>query len=166
MANDKPYNARFEAQTVARIHVVTPRQEIQSAMMIAMGELSAALEAAGLSRTGPWFAHFHRRPSDTFDFDVCYPINKAIPYTGKVENAEIPATDVIRTVHHGDYAKLPQAWHDFVDWVSANGIQTREDGFEVYTVGPNENQDPDCWRTELNIPLATDEVNQQTTQTA
>jgi len=33
MPVDKPYRARFEAQTVARIHVVTPRQEIKSARL-------------------------------------------------------------------------------------------------------------------------------------
>ena len=156
MPMDKPYRARFEAQTVARIHIVTPRQQIRSAMHAALPEISAALEAAGIPRTGPWFAHHHRRPTDTFDFDVCFPISKPLQPTGRVENAEIPAAEVIRTVHHGDYQGLPQTWQDFADWLSAGSFKTREDFFEVYAVGPNDNENPDSWETELNTLLASD----------
>jgi effector-binding domain-containing protein len=161
MSIDKPYHTRFEAQTVARIHVVTPRQEIRSAMHAAIQEISAALKAAGVPRTGPWFAHHHRRPADTFDFDVCFPISKPLQHSGRVENAEIPAVEVLRTIHHGVYGGLPQAWQDFYDWISASGWKTREDIFEVYTVGPQDNDDPEGWKTELNSPVANDETNTQ-----
>lgn len=161
MPIDKPYRARFEAQTVAHIHVVTPRQEIRSTMHAAIHEISAALEAAGVSRTGPWFMHFHCRPTETFDLDVCFPISQPLQPSGRVTNAEIPAAEVLRTIHHGDYEELPQAWQDFTDWISASGFQTRGDGFEVYAVGPKDNEDPAHWQTELNSPLANEEANTQ-----
>jgi effector-binding domain-containing protein len=163
MPIDKPYRARFEAQTVARIHVVTPRQDMRSAMHAAIDEVSAAVATAGVSRTGPWFMHFHCRPTDTFDLDVCFPVSQPLQPSGRVTSADIPAAEVLRTVHHGTYEELPQAWQDFSDWVSASGFHTREDGFEVYTVGPNDSQDPAAWQTELNRPLA-DEHEQSNTQ--
>ena len=153
MPIDTPYRARFQAQTVARIHVVTPRGEIRSAMPAAIHEISSALQAAGVPRAGPWFAHHHRQPTETFDFDVCFPITGPLQPTGRVASAEIPAAEVVRTVHHGAYDGLPQAWQDFTDWISANGVKTRGDMFEVYTVGPQANEGPDNYKTELNSPL-------------
>ena len=154
MPIDNPSRAGFETQTVASIHVVTPRQEIRSSMQAAIHEVSAALKAAGVSRSGPWFAHHHHRPTDTFDFDVCFPIRQPLLPSGRVANTEIPATEVLRTIHHGEYEGLPQAWQAFSDWISTSGFKTREDFFEVYTVGPQENADPSCWETELISPLA------------
>jgi effector-binding domain-containing protein len=163
MPIDNPYRARFEAQTVARIHFVTPRQEIRSSMHDAIHEISAALQAAGVTRTGPWIMHLLRWPTDTFDVDVCFPIDKPLPQSGRVATVEIPAAEVLRTIHHGNYDGLPQAWQDFTDWISARGFQTRGDAFEVYTVGPKDNADPSCWKTELNTPLANDQDNTQAT---
>jgi effector-binding domain-containing protein len=159
MPIDTPYRARFEARIVARIHFVTPRQEIRSSMHNAIREISVALEAAGVARTGPWIMHLLRPPTDTFDVDVCFPIDKPFPQSGRVATVEIPAVEVLRTIHHGGYEKLPQAWQDFSDWISARGFQTRGDAFEVYSVGPKDNEDPSCWKTELNNPLANDQDN-------
>lgn len=163
MPIDNPSPAHFEAQTVASIRVETPRQEIRSAMHDAIHEVSAALKAAGISRSGPWFAHHHHQPTHIFTFDVCFPIRQPLLQSGRVVNTEIPAAEVLRTIHHGDYEGLAQAWQDFSDWISASGFETRGDFFEVYTVGPQENADPSCWKTELISPLANGQANTQTT---
>jgi effector-binding domain-containing protein len=161
MPLDKPYRARIEAQTVARIHVVTPRPEMRSAFHAACQEISDILQAGGVTPTGRLGAHYHSRPTDTFDFDVYLPIDKSLQPSGRVEIAEIPATEVIRTVHQGSYEELPQAWHEFVDWVSANGFKTREDAFEVYTFGPMDDENPSTWKTELNCTFAGDQATTQ-----
>src|SRR5438045_8777299 len=103
MPIDKPYRARFEAQTVARIHVVTPRQDIRSAMHAAIDEVSAAVATAGVSRTGPWFMHFHCRPTDTFDLDVCFPVSQPAQPTGRVTHDEVPAAEVLRNLPRDTY---------------------------------------------------------------
>jgi effector-binding domain-containing protein len=157
MPINEPYRARIEAQTVARIHVVTPRPEMRSAFHSACQEISEILQAGGVTPTGRLGAHYHCRPTDTFDFDVYLPIDKSLQPSGRVEIAEIPATEVIRAVHQGCYEELPQAWHEFVDWVSANGFKTREDAFEVYTFGPMDDENPNTWKTELNCALASDQ---------
>ena len=63
---------------------------------------------------------------------------------------------VVRTAYHGPYERLPQAWPQFLEWIKAHGHTTREDAFEVYSIGPRDNPDPDAWQTDLIYPLASD----------
>jgi effector-binding domain-containing protein len=153
MLIETPTRAEFAARTVARIHVVTPRAEIQSAMHGAIHEIVAALKTQGIAPSGAWFAHHHRRPTETFDFDVCFPVSTPISPAGRVESADIPKTDVVRAVYRGPYERLPQAWPEFVHWITENGYKTRPDAFEVYTIGPQQDADPQHWQTEMNWPL-------------
>jgi effector-binding domain-containing protein len=40
-----------------------------------------------------------------------------------------------------------------MSWIAANGLKTREDLWERYLSGPDDNTDPATFRTELNRPL-------------
>ena len=161
---DPPFRARAEAQHVARIHVVTPREEIQSAMRAALDELQSALQTQGIAPNGPWLTVHRRRPTDTFDLDICFPIGEPVRATGRVEDAQTEASEVIRTVFHGDYARLAAAWAEFMRWIGENGYETREGFFEVYTVGPEADAHPAAWCTELNCPLAIEHANPHLTE--
>lgn len=154
MLIETPQKTTFAPVRVARLHVVTPRDKIQQAMQQAIHEVTTLLREQGVTPAGPWFAHHHRKPTDTFDFDVCFPISQAIRPVGRVESGDIPATEVLRTVYRGPYDKLHLAWPEFVEWIEMNGYKTRQDAFEVYSVGPKEQPDPANWRTEMNYPLA------------
>lgn len=148
-----PQKVTFGAVQVARLHVVTPREQIQQAMQEAIREVTSLLREQGVSPAGPWFAHHHRKPTSTFDFDVCFPTERLIQPAGRVETGNIPATEVLRTIYRGSYDKLHLAWPEFVEWIEINGYKTREDAFEVYSIGPNEERNPANWQTEMNYPL-------------
>jgi effector-binding domain-containing protein len=60
---------------------------------------------------------------------------------------------VARTVYHGPYEGLGDAWGEFMEWIEANGHTPAPDLWECYTAGPESNPDPAAWRTELNRPL-------------
>ena len=60
---------------------------------------------------------------------------------------------VARTVFHGPYEHLGEAWGEFMSWINANGHQPAEDLWECYLVGPESGLDSSQWRTELNRPL-------------
>ncbi|MDE3104373.1 MAG: GyrI-like domain-containing protein [Acidobacteriota bacterium] len=123
-------------------------------MQAALQEMSAGLQAQGVPPSGAWFAHHHRRPAETFDFDVCFPVATPLAPAGRVECITLPATEVVRTYYRGPYHQLPAAWPEFMQWIESNGIAVRDDIFEVYTVGPQQNPDPAQWQTEFNCPLA------------
>jgi effector-binding domain-containing protein len=142
------------AQKIAFIHVNILRPEIMQAMHSGLDELSAALKAQGIKPTGPWFTHHTRRPNETFDFRICFPVEKDVKPTGRVEPGVLEATRVARTVYTGNYAGLGGAWGEFVAWTEANNLKTREDLWEHYLLGPESGTPPEEWRTEMNRPMA------------
>lgn len=136
-------------QKIAFIHT-----GIMQAMHSGLDELSEALKAQGVPPTGPWFTHHTRRPNETFDFRICFPVEKEVKPTGRVEPGVLGATRVARTVYSGGYDGLGGAWGEFVAWTEANNLKTRDDLWERYLVGPESGGGPEGWRTELNRPLA------------
>lgn len=154
MPLETPIRAKSPKQHIAYIHVVTPREEMQQAIHSALHELSTALKSQSIRPLGPWFAHHHRPPTETFDFDACFPVDEPLAPSGRIQNGELAAADVIRAKYRGGYEGLPQAWLEFRKWVTDNGHQTRGDAWEVYSIGPQQGRAPEEWETELNYPLA------------
>ena len=140
-------------QTTAFISLVVPRAEIQSVMGPTIREVYAALASQGIAPAGPWFTHHRRRPTDTFDLDVCVPVATALVTSGRVKPGVLRAARVARTVYSGPYEGLGTAWSELCAWVADKGLSRREDLWECYLVGPESSPDPAAWRTELNCPL-------------
>ena len=117
-----------------------------------MGPGLSELKAA-VARTGPWFDHHFRRPTNTFDFEICLPVAARVTPVGRVKAGQRPATTIARTIYHGDYDGLGAAWGEFEAWIVANEHKTGPDFWQCYVAGPESNDDPSTWRTELNRPL-------------
>ena len=118
---DPPRIAETADQLTAFIPLVVPRAEIQAVMGPAISEMYAALAAQGIAPAGPWFTHHRRRPTDTFDFDVCVPVASPVAAAGRVKPGRLPAARVARTVYRGPYEGLGAAWGEFCAWIEANG---------------------------------------------
>ena len=150
---DTPNITQTTARLTAFIHVIVPREDIQNVMGPGIGELMATVAAQGIAPAGPWFTHHRRRPTDTFDFEISVPVTAPVSAAGRVQPGEWPAMKVARTVHHGPYEGLADAWGEFIDWIETNGHNPAPDLYECYLAGPESGSDPANWRTELNLPL-------------
>ena len=150
---DTPLITETADQLTAVIHLTVPRPEIQNVMGPGLNELLAALTAQGIALAGPWFTHHLRRPSDTFDFEICVPVTAAVTAAGRVRPSRWPAMTVARTVYHGPYEGLAAAWGEFDAWIAAGGHTPGPDLWERYVAGPESSRNPADWRTELNRPL-------------
>jgi effector-binding domain-containing protein len=62
------------------------------------------------------------------------------------------AATVARSVYHGDYEGLADAWGELMTWIEARALTPADDLWECYTVGPETCDDPSDRRTELNRP--------------
>ena len=129
---DTPQIAQTTAQTTAIIHVTIPRHAIQDAMRVGIGELVAALAAQGVSTAGPWFTHHLRIDPDVFDFEISVPVAAPVAAIGRVQPSQWPATTVARTVYHGGYDGLGDAWGEFDAWITAAGHIPGPDLWEQY----------------------------------
>ncbi len=150
---ETPQITQSLAQRTAFIPLVVPRSEIQTVMGPAIQEVYGAVIGQGLQPAGPWFTHHRCRPGENFDFKVSVPVDSAVTPTGRVQAGERTPRKVARTVYHGGYEGLGEAWGEFLDWIEAQGLQPAEDLWEVYLVGPESGPDDSTYRTELNRPL-------------
>lgn len=150
---DTPQILQTTDQLTAILPLTVPRTEIQKVMGPGVREVYAALAAQGIAPVGPWFTHHLRRPTDTFDFEICVPVSAPVTATGRVKPGLWPAMTVARTVYHGPYEGLAEAWGQFHEWIAASGQTPATDLWERYLSGPEASPDPARWRTELNKPL-------------
>lgn len=156
-----PHMGRFKPHQVVRIHIITPRADIQHAMESAIREITSALREQHVQPSGPFFSFHHRAPTDTFDFDLCFPVKQELAPSGRMENASLPEFDVVRTAFHGPYDELRLAWPEFHRMVEAQGHRITEQAIEQYSRGPNDVPDPKLWQTDLMFVLAAGEVSKE-----
>jgi effector-binding domain-containing protein len=150
---DKPQIVQTTAQPTAIIRFTIPRNEIQNVMGPGYQELMATVAAQGITPTGAWFTHHLKMDAETFDFELGVPIATPISAVGRVIASQLPAATVARTVYHGGYEGLGDAWGEFGAWIAAEGHTPEPNLWECYIAGPESNPDPTAWRTELNRPL-------------
>ncbi|HTM79609.1 GyrI-like domain-containing protein [Asticcacaulis sp.] len=151
---DAPDILDFPAQKVARIHLTVPSNEIMAHMTAGIAEVRQALADQGLKPTGAWLTHHFKVPDQTFDFEICLPVDQDVKPQGRVTPGELRATRTARTVYHGDYAGLGNGWGEFMNWIKAENLTMAGDFWEVYSLGPDDSTNPADWRTQLNCPLA------------
>jgi effector-binding domain-containing protein len=150
---EPPHIVQTVGRPTAIIHITVPQEEIQEVMGPALQELRGAIADQGITPAGPWFTHHLRRPSGSFDFEVSVPVERPVRPTGRIQPSVWPEMKVARTIYHGAYEGLGDAWSEFIDWMEANGLESTQDLWEVYAVGPESSEDPADWQTELNQPL-------------
>jgi effector-binding domain-containing protein len=146
---ETPHITQTTERPTAIIHVTIPRERMPREIGPGVDELMAAIAAQDIAPAGPWFTHHLRRPTDTFDFEISVPVSTPVAPTGRVRPSVWPAMKVARTIYHGPYEGLGEAWGEFIQWMDTNGHQPADDLWESYVVGPHSNPDPTTWRTEL-----------------
>lgn len=136
----------------AVIPLMIPGRDMPKYMDPAIQEIIKTITEQGVQIAGPMFSYHHRRPSDTFDFEIGFPVSKAInpPSGGRVVNSKLPAVKVVRSVYTGPYEGLAQAWTALQKWVRENGHGENGKFWEAYLTNPDEVKDPNKYRTELN----------------
>jgi effector-binding domain-containing protein len=142
-----------ESRPVAVVHLVVPRTEVQTVMFGAIDEVHRVLAAQEISPASPVFTHHLRMDPLVFDFEVGVAVATPVEATGRVLTSQLPETTVARTVYHGPYEQLGQAWSEFDALLAAQGYTLGEDLWECY-LAPGQGSDASELRTELNRPIA------------
>jgi effector-binding domain-containing protein len=151
--NTKPSIVETKEQPTAVIHLLIPGRDMPKYMDPAIQEILKTLADQGMEPTGPMFSYHHRRPSDTFDFEIGFPIAKAIKPSGRVVNGTLPAEKVVRSVYQGPYEALGEAWLELQAWVREQKVPESGRFWERYLTNPNDVRDDKDHRTELNWVL-------------
>jgi effector-binding domain-containing protein len=137
-------------QPSAVIPLVIPGRDMPKYMDPAIKEILKVLADQNVRPAGPMFSYHHRRPSDTFDFEMGFPVAKVIGPAARVINSKLPSVKVARAVYQGPYEGLAQAWSALQKWVRENGHGDTGKFWESYLNNPDEVKSPNEYRTELN----------------
>jgi effector-binding domain-containing protein len=150
---DTPKVVQTKAQITAMIHLTIPKADIQKEMGPGIEEVKATVAKQGIAVTGPWLTHHLRMDPKVWDFEICVTVASPVTPAGRVKPGTWPAGKAARTVYHGDYEGLGQAWGELGDWVKEKGLSPAADLWEVYLVDPGTEPEPSKWQTELTRPL-------------
>ncbi len=140
-------------RAAAVIHMTVPRDEIRTAMPVAIRELLATLSSQGTAPAGPLFDHHLKTSQQAFDFEVGFPIASPMRPTGRVKTGGLPGGRIARAVMSGEYEGPAAAWVELREWMKREGHMSRGDFCQIFTAGPESSSDPANWRTELCLPL-------------
>lgn len=150
---DPPAIAQTDAQRTAVIRLTIPREQIREVMGPGFEELMSTVTSQGVGPAGPWFSHHLRTDPEVFDFEIGVPVSGPVTPAGRVQPGQLAAARVARTVFHGGYEGMGDAWGEFDAWLAANGHTPASDFIERYVAGPESSPDPTSWRTELSRAL-------------
>lgn len=156
-----PEIIRTTEQRTAVIRLKIPGKDMPKYMDPAIQELLKVLKEQGLHPVGPMFSYHLRRPSDTFEFELGFPVDGEVVGQGRVIPSVLPAERVARTVYQGPYEGLAVAWPRLSGWVETNGHRSAERFWERYLNNPEEVSDPGLYRTELNWVLENASTGEQ-----
>ena len=148
--NTTPTIVETQEQPTAVIHLVIPGRDMPKYMDPAIQEILKTLADQGMQPTGPMFSYHHCRPSDTFNFEIGFPVEKAIKASGRVVNGTLPAERVVRSVYQGPYEALGDAWGELQAWVREQKLPESGRFWERYLTNSNDVKDAKDHRTELN----------------
>ena len=140
--------------TTAVIRGVVPTAELAGFFDRSFQQLGQVLASQGIGMTGPAFGLYHRRPADTTDVEVGFPVAGEVQPEGDVDVGSLPEGPVARVVHAGSFDELGSSWERLAAWIGEQGRTPAEMFWEVYLTEPSPDMDPADLRTELNWSLS------------
>ena len=147
-----------DVPTVVVSVVDYPMDDMSALFDQAFTALFPALAAAGITPVAPPFSLHHRMPTETGDFEVGIPVDKAltepIDVDGvRIEASSLPGGDIATLSHLGSYEALGEAWGGLMAAVIADGREPAFPFWEVYVTEPTPDLDPATLQTDLHTRL-------------
>lgn len=105
------------------------------------------------------FAHHLQLSSETFDFEVGFPLDCDVTAAGRVKAGVQPGGEMLSATFTGPYEGLYAAWKAFGDATATNDsefaskFEKSKTVLEIYSKGPESGPDASTYETKLCLPL-------------
>lgn len=86
-------------------------------------------------------------------FDLAFPVASKKPGNGIVMKGQSPSGRHIKTTHFGSYEGLGDAHEAMGEYFKANNLEMGDAVISVYSAGPNQQEDPADYMTEIYYPI-------------
>jgi len=166
MRTTAPHLIQRETQHTAGIRLRKPFDQAKALIPTLIAETEAWVEEGMATVTGPPYMRLHVIPPGMVgdaDFEVGLPVSGPIRGDGRVEPGVVPA-GTYGTLVYTDINQGYESNRVLIDWAAAEGIEwdAWDDPaghafaarLEFFLDGPDDNEDPTQWDTELLIKVA------------
>ena len=153
-----PYEVQIKelaAQHAAVVRRHTTAATIGQEISQGFGLLGEAIGRAQVPIAGPPFLVMQEVIDEVTEgeFELGFPVAGPFEDAGEVRGAELPATTVAWTLHHGPYDEVGPAYHTLTGWIQEHGHEIAGPPREVYLTDPQETPDPADYVTEVQFPI-------------
>ena len=102
--------------------------------------------------------------NNTVMFSACVPIKERIITEGNILTGYLKPQKTFKTIFKGNYKFLATVWPTIYKQIADKELTPVLKGysFEVYTINPNDTQNPAEWLTEIYVPLKDEETEKTT----
>jgi effector-binding domain-containing protein len=144
----------IEGQRAAAVHAEVPIEELRTVFDRGVADVVRVAAAQGVAITGPPFGFYPRKPTDTVEVVVGFPVSAPVTPDSDVIPFELPAGRVVTGIHVGPYEDLEASYRKLTGWVAAQGLSLADHMWESYLTDPRAEPDPATWQTRITCPLA------------
>jgi effector-binding domain-containing protein len=152
--SDSPHLVTLEPTTVAVVRETVPMSELTAFFDRVFTAVMAAVEAQGLTITGPPVAVYHGVPDGSVDVAAGFPTSAPVaPAEGGVVASALPCGRAAQLLHVGSYDSLAQAYERITAWLGEQELTPADIMWESYLNEPDPD-DPDASETLITWPMA------------
>ncbi len=137
-------SSKFEIKEVEAVKSLVIKaevtmEEIGDAMGKNYGELFTYIESNNIQAAGPPFAvYLSWDPEGTIVFESGVPVAKTDSGKDNIAYKEFPAMKVVSTLYKGAYEKVEAVYHEMMEYMKANNLESTNESWEIYLTDPNE----------------------------
>jgi len=119
------------------------------------GEIFAYVGHHRVSPSGPPITLYHDEAFQEQDVDVevTVPVTEPLPDGERVKFRQLPAAKMACIVHQGSYETIGGTYGRVMEWIEANDCRVAGPPHEIYVQGPEADEDPSTFITEIQIPV-------------
>ena len=150
----------FEIRELGPRHVASVREtirqeQIPEAMGRIFGLVAAATAKQGITPSELAFARYHSF-GGSIDVEAGFSVPVPIQPDGEVRPGQLPEGPAAVALHVGPYDTLADTYAALEGWLQEQGREADGAMWECYLTDPESEPDPQRWRTEVYVPLATE----------
>ncbi len=135
------------------IRKMVPVEKIAEMVDPLFEKVYAYVGQAGGQIEGGALAIYYGEPGAEFDMECAVPLASQLSGEGDIKPGTLSAGKIVVATHRGAYDGLKAAWSDFEKSAYRDGVETGMPCWEEYIVGPESEQDPAKWVTQLVCPV-------------
>lgn len=140
-------------QSYVAVRTTVPMAEIGQHMGTLFEQLFGWLGMHNVTSVGPPWARYLGVGPEEVEFEVGVPVAGPVEASGPVIAGVRPATSVAKTLHVGPYDGIEAAYTAVMAWLKEQGKLVTGAMWEVYESDPEQEPDPEKWRTWVYFPI-------------